>query len=208
MRLSILQRMLTFILLPAIIGLIAVTALNYNSANKALTNQINEELQLVLHGQKVELFNTVNLLASTMNNFALNADVIELLRAKANNTGNENKELEQKIKESILYLVKNYSLLRDVGLVDKNGTVLIHSTESFIGNSVAERAYFKAAMKGEVAPVTIQSRANCSCTLIKSLSVQRTQISHGSNICCPQPQDIMNLNKMMSKCRHILTVFL
>ena len=133
MRLSILQRMLTFILLPAIIGLIAVTALNYNSANKALTNQINEELQLVLHGQKVELFNTVNLLASTMNNFALNADVIELLRAKANNTGNENKELEQKIKESILYLVKNYSLLRDVGLVDKNGTVLIHSTESFIG---------------------------------------------------------------------------
>lgn len=89
MRLSILQRMLTFILLPAIIGLIAVTALNYNSANKALTNQINEELQLVLHGQKVELFNTVNLLASTMNNFALNADVIELLRAKANNTGNE-----------------------------------------------------------------------------------------------------------------------
>ena len=110
MRLSILQRMLTFILLPAIIGLIAVTALNYNSANKALTNQINEELQLVLHGQKVELFNTVNLLASTMNNFALNADVIELLRAKANNTGNENKELEQKIKESILYLVKNYSL--------------------------------------------------------------------------------------------------
>lgn len=160
MRLSILQKMLTFILLPAIIGLITVTALNYNSADKALTNQINEELQLVLHGQKVELFNTVNLLASTMNNFALNADVIELLREKANNTGNENKELEQKIKESILYLVKNYSLLRDVGLVDKNGTVLIHSTESFIGNSIAERAYFKAAMKGEVAPVTIQSKAN------------------------------------------------
>ncbi len=160
MRLSILQKMLTFILLPAIIGLIAVTALNYNSADKALTNQINEELQLVLHGQKVELFNTVNLLASTMNNFALNADVIEFLRAKANNTGNENKELEQKIKESILYLVKNYGLLRDVGLVDKNGTVLIHSTESFIGNSIAERAYFKAAMKGEVAPVTIQSKAN------------------------------------------------
>lgn len=159
MKLSILQRMLVFILIPAIIGLIAVTALNYHSANTALNNQINEELQLVLHGQKIELANTVNLLSSTMNNFACNTDVIEFLRAKEN-TANKDPILEQKLKESILQLVKNYGLLRDVGLVDKNGTVLIHSTESFIGNSVADRKYFQAAMQDKIAPITIQSKAN------------------------------------------------
>ncbi len=164
MNLSILQRMLAFILLPAIIGLIAVTALNYHSANTALNNQINEELQLVLHGQKVELSNTVNLLSSTMTNFACNTDVIKFLRLKESadteNTNDETAVLEQKLKENILQLVKNYGLLRDVGLVDKNGTVLIHSTKSFIGNSVADRKYFQAALQGGIEPVTIQSKAN------------------------------------------------
>ena len=162
MKLSILQRMLAFILVPAIIGLIAVTALNYHSADTALNNQINEELQLVLHGKKNELSNTVNLLSSTMNNFACNADVIEFLRLKASaeNTSDESRTLEQKLKESVLQLVKNYGLLRDVGLVDKNGKVLVHSTASFIGNSVADRKYFQSALHGEISPVTIQSKAN------------------------------------------------
>lgn len=52
MKLSIMQKMLLFILMPVILGLAAVTLFNYNAARTALNNQIGEELQLVLSGQK------------------------------------------------------------------------------------------------------------------------------------------------------------
>ena len=53
MKLSIMQKMLLFILMPVILGLAAVTLFNYNTARTALNNQIGEELQLVLSGQKM-----------------------------------------------------------------------------------------------------------------------------------------------------------
>ena len=52
MKLSIMQKMLLFILMPVILGLAAVTLFNYNAARTALNNQIGEELRLVLSGQK------------------------------------------------------------------------------------------------------------------------------------------------------------
>lgn len=162
MKLSIMQKMLAFILIPVIAGLAAVTVLNYSAARTALNDQIDEELQLVLHGQKNELTNTVTLLGSTLNNFACNADVVDFLCANADPVASPDKQarLEQRLKESILRLSESYALLRDVGLVDSSGKVLVHSTPSFIGASVADRKYFQSALHGEIAPITIQSKAN------------------------------------------------
>lgn len=163
MKLSIMQKMLLFILMPVILGLAAVTLFNYNAARTALNNQIGEELQLVLSGQKNELTNTVALLGTTMDNFGRDAEVVEYLRGKSDPTLmslGESARLERHLQESIDFLSKEYALLRDVGLADISGTVLLHSTASFVGSNIADREYFQAALRDEVRPTTIESKAN------------------------------------------------
>ena len=163
MKLSIMQKMLLFILMPVILGLAAVTLFNYNAARTALNNQIGEELQLVLSGQKIELTNTVALLGTTMDNFGRDAEVVEYLRGKSDPTLmslGESARLERHLQESIDLLSKEYALLRDVGLADISGTVLLHSTASFVGSNIADREYFQAALRDEVRPTTIESKAN------------------------------------------------
>ena len=163
MKLSIMQKMLLFILMPVILGLAAVTLFNYNAARTALNNQIGEELQLVLSGQKNELTNTVALLGTTMDNFGRDAEVVEYLRGKSDPTLmslGESARLERHLQESIDLLSKEYALLRDVGLADISGTVLLHSTASFVGSNIADREYFQAALRDEVRPTTIESKAN------------------------------------------------
>ncbi len=163
MKLSIMQKMLLFILMPVILGLAAVTLFNYNTARTALNNQIGEELQLVLSGQKNELTNTVALLGTTMDNFGRDAEVVEYLRGKSDPTLmslGESARLERHLQESIDLLSKEYALLRDVGLADISGTVLLHSTASFVGSNIADREYFQAALRDEVRPATIESKAN------------------------------------------------
>ena len=163
MKLSIMQKMLLFILMPVILGLAAVTLFNYNTARTALNNQIGEELQLVLSGQKNELTNTVALLGTTMDNFGRDAEVVEYLRGKSDPTLmslGESARLERHLQESIDLLSKEYALLRDVGLADISGTVLLHSTASFVGSNIADREYFQAALRDEVRPTTIESKAN------------------------------------------------
>ncbi len=163
MKLSIMQKMLLFILMPVILGLAAVTLFNYNAARTALNNQIGEELQLVLSGQKNELTNTVALLGTTMDNFGRDAEVVEYLRGKSDPTLmslGESARLERHLQESIDLLSKEYALLRDVGLADISGTVLLHSTASFVGSNIADREYFQAALRDEVRPATIESKAN------------------------------------------------
>ena len=163
MKLSIMQKMLLFILMPVILGLAAVTLFNYNAARTALNNQIGEELQLVLSGQKNELTNTVALLGTTMDNFGRDAEVVEYLRGKSDPTLmslGESARLERHMQESIDLLSKEYALLRDVGLADISGTVLLHSTASFVGSNIADREYFQAALRDEVRPTTIESKAN------------------------------------------------
>ena len=163
MKLSIMQKMLLFILMPVILGLAAVTLFNYNAVRTALNNQIGEELQLVLSGQKNELTNTVALLGTTMDNFGRDAEVVEYLRGKSDPTLmslGESARLERHLQESIDLLSKEYALLRDVGLADISGTVLLHSTASFVGSNIADREYFQAALRDEVRPTTIESKAN------------------------------------------------
>ena len=163
MKLSIMQKMLLFILMPVILGLAAVTLFNYKTARTALNNQIGEELQLVLSGQKNELTNTVALLGTTMDNFGRDAEVVEYLRGKSDPTLmslGESARLERHLQESIDLLSKEYALLRDVGLADISGTVLLHSTASFVGSNIADREYFQAALRDEVRPTTIESKAN------------------------------------------------
>ena len=163
MKLSIMQKMLLFILMPVILGLAAVTLFNYNAARTALNNQIGEELQLVLSEQKNELTNTVALLGTTMDNFGRDAEVVEYLRGKSDPTLmslGESARLERHLQESIDLLSKEYALLRDVGLADISGTVLLHSTASFVGSNIADREYFQAALRDEVRPTTIESKAN------------------------------------------------
>ena len=163
MKLSIMQKMLLFILMPVILGLAAVTLFNYNAARTALNNQIGEELQLVLSGQKNELTNTVALLGTTMDNFGRDAEVVEYLRGKSDPTLmslGESARLERHLQESIDLLSKEYALLRDVGLADISGTVLLHSTASFVGSNIADREYFQAALRDEVRPTSIESKAN------------------------------------------------
>lgn len=163
MKLSIMQKMLLFILMPVILGLAAVTLFNYNTARTALNNQIGEELRLVLSGQKNELTNTVALLGTTMDNFGRDAEVVEYLRGKSDPTLmslGESARLERHLQESIDLLSKEYALLRDVGLADISGTVLLHSTASFVGSNIADREYFQAALRDEVRPTTIESKAN------------------------------------------------
>ena len=163
MKLSIMQKMLLFILMPVILGLAAVTLFNYNAARTALNNQIGEELQLVLSGQKNKLTNTVALLGTTMDNFGRDAEVVEYLRGKSDPTLmslGESARLERHLQESIDLLSKEYALLRDVGLADISGTVLLHSTASFVGSNIADREYFQAALRDEVRPTTIESKAN------------------------------------------------
>lgn len=128
-----------------------------------LNNQIGEELQLVLSGQKNELTNTVALLGTTMDNFGRDAEVVEYLRGKSDPTLmslGESARLERHLQESIDLLSKEYALLRDVGLADISGTVLLHSTASFVGSNIADREYFQAALRDEVRPTTIESKAN------------------------------------------------
>ena len=163
MKLSIMQKMLLFILMPVILGLAAVTLFNYNAERTALNNQIGEELELVLSGQKNELTNTVALLGTTMDNFGRDAEVVEYLRGKSDPTLmslGESARLERHLQESIDLLSKEYALLRDVGLADISGTVLLHSTASFVGSNIADREYFQAALRDEVRPTTIESKAN------------------------------------------------
>ena len=98
-----------------------------------------------------------------MDNFGRDAEVVEYLRGKSDPTLmslGESARLERHLQESIDLLSKEYALLRDVGLADISGTVLLHSTASFVGSNIADREYFQAALRDEVRPTTIESKAN------------------------------------------------
>ena len=174
MKLSILQKMLGFIVVPVIIGLGAVTYSNYSLGRRAMEAQIAEELEQVVRAQRIELTNTVNVMAGTIRKFAQESDVVNFLAAAKNsNSSMDLSEAQGLVLMGVEQMCSSFDYLRDVGVMDASGRVLAHSDPNFIGSNLSDRVYFKAAMEGREEAMTIVSKANGQLSSVLGVAVKR-----------------------------------
>lgn len=138
---SILQKMLLFILLPVVLGFSALTLVNYFVARDYIEKQIVEEIALVTRDQKNELANTVSLLGSALGDFA-QSDVARSYLALAEGDDSASAEaMRMKLLQAVKRMAESFSDLRDIGVVDGSGKVVAHSNLNFIGAALGERGY-------------------------------------------------------------------
>ncbi len=149
MKLRLLTKMILFILLPAIIGLMLVSGIGYYQSSNILVSQLQGNMQLVVQTQTSGLetvYNTLN----TIQDMLHDSSAVSALR-EARDNGAPADTISRLQHEACLYmkeLADNDELIAMIGLTDAQGTVIAHSSESSVGTSRAERAYFSRAMQG------------------------------------------------------------
>ena len=142
MKMSILQKMLLFILLPVVLGFSALTLVNYFVARDYIEKQIVEEIALVTRDQKNELANTVSLLGSALGDFARSDVARSYLAALAEGDDSASAEaMRMKLLQAVKRMAESFSDLRDIGVVDGSGKVVAHSNLNFIGAALGEGGY-------------------------------------------------------------------
>lgn len=172
MKLNLMSRLLLFILVPALLGLVLVAGFSFNAARTALVGQIAEEMTLVVERQKSELANVTNLLRDTLYNATNLTRIQALLREKRAGASEQRlAELTRAAQQALSEIAKNYALMSSGGLIDTNGIVVAHTNPQAIGTSRADRAYFKTSLQGQPGTENLYSRGTKKLATILSAPV-------------------------------------
>ena len=169
MKLRLLPKMLLFILLPALLGLCAVTWFSYVSAEKSLEAQIGEDLDMMALSETSQLESVTGLLRNVLNNGAGIARINNFLRAGSDE---ERASLRPGMQQALKNLAEDFPLLKDVGLIGPDGIVVGHTnTQKGKGMDLKERPYFTASMQGKSSVQNTRSKTTGQVTTILSAPV-------------------------------------
>ena len=172
MKLHLLNKMLLFILLPALLGLCAVTGISYWRAESALSAQIAEELTLVIESQSGELENVTKMLRSVLKTGSEVARTKRFLLAEnAKDSAQDLAALLPGVQASLHEIKANYDFFDGAGLLSLSGEVLAHTEAKMLGKNLADRAYFKAGLQGKPGLENVKSAKTGKMTTIFSAPV-------------------------------------
>lgn len=173
MRLTLLTKLLLFILAPALLGLGVVAGFSTYAAKEALDNQIKEEMTLVIDRQKSELVNITAQLRDTLENASRLVRIRKLLEEKAaGTTGKSLEEVLLPVQAALQDIKNNFGLFSTAGLLDATGIILAHTESRVINTSCADREYFRTAIQGRAGVESIYSKSTKKLTTVLSVPVQ------------------------------------
>ncbi len=168
MKLRLLPKLLLFILLPALLGLCAVSWFSYKSAENALDAQISEDLNLLVASETSQLDSMTGLLRDVLKNAATIARIRNFLKAGSDE---EKASLRAGMQQALKSASTDFPLLTDVALIAPDGVVVGHTSAKGIGMNLAERFYFKQSMQGKSAVQNTKSKTTGQITSIISAPV-------------------------------------
>lgn len=162
MKLSMMHKMLLWILLPVILGMAAISYMDYKDTEEVLESQIRNDLQTVLSTQIGVLRSVQQTLNGGLRAMTQLISFQNLARGTAANLPeSELAPLRQKASTVAAALVKDYAMISCIAFIDAKGTVQAHNEPRHIGNSYADRRYFQQAMRtNDVQVQNVISRAD------------------------------------------------
>ena len=138
MKLHIQARLLCFIFLPCMLGLIGLGVLSGYFAQKGIHDQSSKAMSQLLARQAGELKNMVLLTEDAIKNFAGTQCVGDFLEALAGG-GEPSEELKAGVDLVIKTMSASYSTIDQIGIITPEGAVVAHITPRSVGT---RRSYF------------------------------------------------------------------
>ena len=161
MKMRLLTKMLLFVLVPALIGLV-VAAVNYGASRNTLRAQLMEDLDTMANLQLSELRTASTLLRGVLRSTTDVPQIVAYLEALAGGAPADTlKELEQRATSYLRDMNDNYSLLDGIGVTDPAGKIVLHSDAPSVGLDIGGRQYFKESMRsGDYGVEDVQNKTN------------------------------------------------
>lgn len=174
MKMRLLTKMLLFVLVPALIGLVVVAAVNYGASRNTLRAQLMEDLDTMANLQLSELRTASTLLRGVLRSTTDVPQIVAYLEALAGGAPADTlKELEQRATSYLRDMNDNYSLLDGIGVTDPAGKIVLHSDAPSVGLDIGGRQYFQESMRsGDYGVEDVQNKTNKRTASIISLPVK------------------------------------
>lgn len=171
----LLTKMLLFVLVPALIGLVVVAAVNYGASRSTLRTQLMADLGTMTDLQLSELRTASTLLRGILRSSTEVPQIVAYLEARANGGQADTlKELEQRATSYLRDMDANYTLLDGIGVTDPAGKIVLHSDAASVGLDISARQYFNESMRsGDFGVEDVQNKTNKRTATIISLPVKR-----------------------------------
>ncbi len=150
MRLTLLRKMLLYILGPAILGLILLASVAGYIAKDEITKTTDTQLQALAQVQASELNNIMGFLSSLAKASSKNTQIIDFakLQTFAAQTS-AFKDAQKKVTEYLAGITNTYENLSAVLIVDKQAQVTAHPDTSLIGFDASVRPFIVEALTGK-----------------------------------------------------------
>ena len=175
MKMRLLTKMLLFVLVPALIGLVVVAAVNYGASRNVLRTQLMADLDSMAELQLGELRTASTLLRGVLRSTTDVPQIVAYPEARANGaTADTLKELDERATSYLRDMNDNYSLLDGIGVTDPAGKIVLHSDAASVGLDISARQYFNESMRsGDYGVEDVQNKTNKRTATIISLPVKR-----------------------------------
>lgn len=162
MKLNMKQKMLLWILFPVLLGLGAISYIDYLGARNAIEAQIESDMRIIVSSQANQLRSVQQTLTGGLRSVPQLTYFQNLVNAaEAGAAPEELTRLGKEASAKAAELVKEFVMIYSMAIVDTKGKVLAHSVAKNIGAYYGDRQYFKNAMQSdEVQVQNIVSRAS------------------------------------------------
>lgn len=141
-KLKLLPKMLLFILLPTMIGLIILTWVSSVSSERALRSQLNAQFSELANVSANELNSIVELLQNISGALGYNENILKLLHMDKDQHlySQEDMTTSQEMALSLLNkTVERFPRIVGISITDKNGINLVHTNEKRVGENSGAR---------------------------------------------------------------------
>ena len=171
------HKMLLWILLPVLLGMVAISFMDYRKAESVLETQIRQDLQTTLHTQTGVLSAVQQTLNGGLRSMTQLLSFQRLATAAAEGLPEEEiAPLRQKASSIATSLVKDYAMISCIALLDARGIVQAHNEPGQIGSDYSDRRYFQRAMQGnEVHVQNLTSRADGVQATVMAVAMKNEQ---------------------------------
>jgi methyl-accepting chemotaxis protein len=180
MNMRLQTKMLLFILLPAMAGLLLVAAVSYRVSQKTLQEQVWQDGAALLHSQRVALTAVIKGLRSGLAALGGNRRLQPYLTSyKALGPAAMRGELFDAADEALNTFVTANQNVALAGLVAADGTVIAHhlsgsaKPSKTVGADYSARAYFRKGLQGEPAFENLFSHTTGGMMLILSIPIKQ-----------------------------------
>ncbi len=150
MRLTLLRKMLLYILAPAVLGLIILGSVAGYIAKNEITQSTDIQLKAVAEVQASELYNIMSFMRSLAKSSSANGTIKNFAKLQSwapNTSAFEN--AQKHIVEYLKTLTNNYQNLSAVLIVDQKAQVTAHPNTSLIGFDASVRPSIVEALTGK-----------------------------------------------------------